>query len=185
MMTIFSISRHASMRRLALLLCLALPPLLSGCSLLSPADAPSAAQPTATREIAHDFTLTTLDGEPIHLQDLQGRWVLINFWATWCGPCRDEMPYLQQIYDDYTNQLTVLGVNMREAPDEIQPFIDEIGVDFPILLNPNDEMLLWYGPRGLPLTYVIAPDGSVAHKQFGPLEPETFDAWLAAHLSRP
>jgi thiol-disulfide isomerase/thioredoxin len=134
-------------------------------------------EPTAVPEPAHSFTLSTLDGNSLALSDYQGHWVLVNFWATWCGPCVDEMPYLQELATTHED-LTVLGVNMREQPSDIEPFVNDLGITFPILLNPDDAMLLAYSPQGLPLTYVIAPKGTVVYRQYGPLEPEHFDAWL-------
>lgn len=138
--------------------------------------------PSPTPELAHQFSLPSLNGDTVALQDLRGRWVIVNFWATWCGPCRDEMPYLEQIATDYADQVTVLGVNMREKPGEIRPFVNEVAVAFPILLDPDDEMLRWYSPRGLPLTYVVAPDGTVAYQQYGVLAPDVFDAWLQSNI---
>lgn len=147
---------------------------------LAPISVPT---PAPTAEVAHDFTLPALTGPAVTLRDLRGRWVVVNFWATWCAPCRAEMPYLQEIATEYAAQVTVLGVNMREDAEEVARFVGEAGIAFPVLLEPDDAMLLWYGPRGLPLTYVIAPDGTVAYKQFGPLAPATFDAWLAQHVA--
>lgn len=184
-------TNRLGLHRTAVLILLALCAVISqtavGCAALpvpAPPQATPQAQltPTASPEPAHDFTLSTLDGGAITLATLQGRWVLINFWATWCEPCREEMPYLQALADTHAGDLVVLGVNMREDRDDVQAFADEIGIDFPILLQPDDAMLLAYGPRGLPLTYVVAPDGAVAFKQFGPLLPDTFDSWLATRL---
>ncbi|MEZ4711991.1 MAG: TlpA disulfide reductase family protein [Caldilineaceae bacterium] len=153
---------------------------LSGCTAL-PLRPTTTPQPTA--EPAYNFTLAALTGESITLADLRGRWVIVNFWATWCAPCRAEMPYLQQLAQTHTDTLVVLGINMREEPAEIAPFVEELGLTFPILLNPTNEMLLWYSPRGLPLTSVIAPNGVAAYRQYGPLEPAPFDVWLAEQLS--
>lgn len=136
----------------------------------------------ATVERAPTFQLPTLTGETIHLADLQGRYVLINFWATWCLPCREEMPYLQQLAATHADQLTVLGINMRESSAEIQPYVDELGITFPILIQPDDEMLLGYSVRGLPLSFVIAPSGELIFQQVGPLEAERFDLWLKEQL---
>lgn len=134
-------------------------------------------------ELAPDFQLTTLRGQPITLHTLQGRWIIINFWATWCIPCRNEMPYLQTLADQHADQLTVLGVNMREKPTEIQSFVDEMQVHFPILMQPDDAMLLAYAVRKLPLTIVVDPDGRMIYHQFGPLQPKTFEPWLRDALA--
>lgn len=177
-------ARNAHLRRrwTGLLLCVAL--LAAGCA---PAGAPAApvtvtAVPTPTPQIAHGFRLPTLDGGEVVLDDLRGRWVILNFWATWCGPCRDEMPYLGEVARRYPEQLVVLGINLREPPAAVAAFVEEMGVTFPVLLQPDDATLLWYSTRGLPLTYVVAPDGAVAFRQYGPLAPATFDTWLAARM---
>jgi thiol-disulfide isomerase/thioredoxin len=152
------------------------------------ASAPSAPSPSVEAtavpaEYAPDFRLTTLTGETVALADLRGRTVLINFWATWCLPCRAEMPYLQALAERYPDQLTVLAINMREDGAGIQPFVDELALTFPILLKPDDETLLNYGVRGLPLTFVVAPDGELRLRRVGPVEPATMDAWLAEALA--
>jgi thiol-disulfide isomerase/thioredoxin len=139
--------------------------------------------PDTTAELALDFHLTTLAGQPLALADLRGRWVLINFWATWCLPCRDEMPYLQQLADRHGDQLTVVGVNLREALTDVQPFVEELGLTFPILLQPDDATLLAYQVRGLPLSFVVSPRGELLFRQLGPLRPASFDAWLSEQMA--
>lgn len=180
-------ARHCAAVWILSALCAVITQSLVACATLpvpaTPGAAPQA-RPTspASPEPAHDFSLPTLDDETVALAALQGRWVLINFWATWCEPCREEMPYLQALAEAHADTLVVLGVNMREDRGDVQAFVDAIGIEFPILLHPDDAMLLAYGPRGLPLTYVVAPDGVVAFKQFGPLRPAWFDPWLTAQL---
>lgn len=147
---------------------------------VSPADAP----PT-TATFAPDFRLPTLAGDAVALRDQRGRWVLINFWATWCIPCREELPYLQQLADAHADQLTVLGINMRESAAEIQPFVEALGITFPILLQPDNETLLAYNIRGLPLSFVVSPQGELLWRQVGPLQTAVFDRWLAEQLLHP
>lgn len=132
--------------------------------------------------LAPDFQLTALTGDSIALHALRGHWVIINFWATWCIPCREEMPYLQRLADQYGDKVKVLGVNMREQPAEIEAFVTPAHVRYPILLQPDDATLLAYGVRKLPLTVVVAPDGCIARQQFGPLQPKTFEPWLRDRL---
>ena len=104
----------------------------------------------ATQELAPDFTLATSDGKVIQLSALRGRWVLVNFWATWCAPCRDEMPYLDSLATRHANRLTVLAVNIREPRQDVAAFVAELDLQLPVLLAPDDTTLLAYAVRGLP-----------------------------------
>jgi thiol-disulfide isomerase/thioredoxin len=148
--------------------------LLGACSIAPVAPT----SPAGDASPAHAFALTGLDGDSIALADLRGEWVLVNFWATWCSPCRDEMPYLNELHHRSDLPLTVIGVNMREDAADVRAFIEEVGVDMPIVLEPDDQTLLAYDVMGLPVSVVIAPDGSLTRRIVGPIEPATFDAWL-------
>lgn len=131
--------------------------------------------PTVTEEpfYAWDFTIMSLDGGTYTLSEMKGKWVIINFWATWCGPCREEMPVLQSIHDDYSD-LTVLAINQRETVDVVRGYVTDAKLSFPILVNPSDQVLLNYSVVGLPQTVVVNPDGIIVWRQFGPLELDTF-----------
>ncbi len=143
---------------------------------------PSTAEPpTPAALVAHDFALTALDGSTIRLSDLRGRWVLVNFWATWCEPCKVEMPDLQRIAAQYADRLTLVGINMRESADEVRAFAELLGLTFPLLLNPDDETVTAYYVIGLPVTVIVSPDGSLVFRQFGPVEMD-FEERLAALL---
>lgn len=136
--------------------------------------------PTSTPEPADDFTLESLTGDSVTLSDLQGQWVLVNFWATWCPPCVSEMPYLQKIADE--RDMVVLGVNFKESRETVEKFVTENNITFPILMNPDDRLLLFYQARSLPRTHVIAPDGTVVLRVIGPIsDEEIFDTWLDDH----
>ncbi|MEM7133530.1 MAG: TlpA disulfide reductase family protein [Chloroflexota bacterium] len=141
-------------------------------------------QESEPAELATNFTMQTLGGDELSLEALRGRYVLVNFWATWCIPCRKEMPYLQQISDKYDGQLVVLGVNMREKAERVQPFIDEMGLTIPILLNPPNELLLEHNVRGLPISYIVDPEGAIVYRKIGEILPEEFDPWLHEHLEQ-
>lgn len=147
----------------------------SSCGAPAPGATPAAITPAgvtpAAAEAAPDFSLATLDGGAITLAELRGRWVLVNFWATWCAPCRAEMPYLAELAETQGDTLTVLAVNMREQPAVVAAFVAELGIDLPILLNPDDATLLAYGVRGLPLSILITPNGTVARRILGPVQP--------------
>jgi thiol-disulfide isomerase/thioredoxin len=136
--------------------------------------------PTSEPYIAPDFTLAALDGATYTLSELRGRWVVVNFWATWCLPCIEEMPALQQIADEYRESLVVLGINMREDVLDIAPFIDAYAIRYPILLNPDDATLIAYNVVNLPQTLIVAPDGELVYRSFGPLTAAAFEAEFEA-----
>jgi thiol-disulfide isomerase/thioredoxin len=119
------------------------------------------AQP-AVNHLAPALTLPNLDGEMVALADLRGQPVIVNFWATWCGPCREEMPVLEETARRYQGQLTILGVDQGEDAATIQSFLDEIGgVTFPILLDEDMALSREYNVRGLPTTFFIDAQGVI------------------------
>ncbi|MCB0022998.1 MAG: TlpA family protein disulfide reductase [Caldilinea sp.] len=172
--------RAAGAQLWLVLLCAAL--LMTGCgNVAAPAtnDAAAISTSPATPEISRDFTLPTLNGGTLSLSDLRGEWVVLNFWATWCAPCVKEMPYLSTVAE--TRDVHVVGVNFNEDAATVRKFVADHAIDFPILLDPDDITLLVYGVRGLPRTFVIAPDGTIAHSVIGQLDPDRFDRWLDEH----
>lgn len=124
-------------------------------------------------QIAHDFTMQTLGGKTVHLSDFRGKAVLLNFWATWCEPCKIEMPWFVELQKQYGPQgLQVLGVAMDDAdPVDIARFTKDMGVDYPILVGKEsvrDAVAADYGGvQFLPETFFISRDGKVVEKIFG------------------
>jgi cytochrome c biogenesis protein CcmG/thiol:disulfide interchange protein DsbE len=117
---------------------------------------------------APDFTLETQDGTTISLADLRGQVVLINFWATWCPPCRAEMPAIQQVYDRYREQgFTVLAVNQQEGATQVGPFADQMGLTFPILMDRDGSVSARYQVNGLPSTFFVDRAGVVQNVTLG------------------
>ena len=111
---------------------------------------------------APNFTLKSLSGENIKLSELAGSVVLINFWASWCGPCRQEMPFLNAIHNKYKALgFTVLGVNVEEEVANARSFIAERPVDFPILFDSNNNVSELYKVIAMPTTVVIDRDGKL------------------------
>lgn len=114
--------------------------------------------------LAPDFELKALTGETIKLSDLRGQAVLINLWATWCPPCREEMPTLEKMYKEYKDQgLVILGVNMtyQDDPEAVLPFVQKYGLTFPILLDETGQVGNAYQLKSLPSSYFIKRDGLI------------------------
>jgi peroxiredoxin len=114
--------------------------------------------------LAPDFTLETTTGGTITLSDLRGTAVLINLWATWCPPCRAEMPAIEEVYNQYKDEgFVVLAVNMtyQDTFADIAPFVDEYGLTFPILLDKTGSVGSAYQLRSLPSSFFIDRDGTI------------------------
>jgi peroxiredoxin len=128
---------------------------------------------------APDFSLQDLSGESLRLSDQHGKAVLINFWATWCGPCRLEMPAFQERAGKYESELVILAVNFDEPAERVQGFADEFGLTFPVLLDPGGNVQELYRVRGYPTTYVVDAEGVVQNVHIGLLEEEQLDRYLS------
>ncbi len=151
---------------------LALVLLLAGCSAGS--EPPDETSPTAPVEgsqvatLAPDFQLQNLDGQDISLSDLQGKPVLINFWATWCRPCVFEMPYLQQIYEEWSGRgLVLLTINIGESPPRIKEFLEAYNLSLPVLLDTKKNVARKYNITGIPTTFFIDKDGIIQERIVG------------------
>jgi peroxiredoxin len=117
---------------------------------------------------APDFSLPALSGETIRLSDLQGQVVLVNLWATWCPPCKAEMPTINDFYQEHQEAgFTALMANVQEDGETVQAFITANGFSFPVLLDGQGELMKLYGVRGLPTTFIIDRNGRVRHIQTG------------------
>lgn len=128
---------------------------------------------------APDFTLSTLDGQMVTLSDLRGKPVILNFWATWCGPCRAEMPELQRVHERLESAgLTVLGVNQAESMEAIARYQQDLGVDFPTAMDSRLGVSRQYLVNSLPTTFFIDREGVIRNLFIGPMT----DAVLAQNL---
>jgi thiol-disulfide isomerase/thioredoxin len=119
---------------------------------------------------APGFTLDDMDGKSHSLSDYRGKWVLINFWATWCPPCRKEMPSLEQLYQTFHGRsFRVLAVNQWENADLVFSYLGDLDVfpSFPILFDPDSKVSEAYGVRGLPTSFIIDPQGRIAYRAVG------------------
>jgi cytochrome c biogenesis protein CcmG, thiol:disulfide interchange protein DsbE len=135
---------------------------------------------------APDFSLQTIAGKEIRLSNLKGRPVLINLWASWCPPCRYEMPGIQAAYEKYKDQgLVVLGVDftVQDNLTDVKAFVQELNLTFPILLDETGDVSSGlYGMRGLPTSYFIDPEGVLQRIQVGAMLPEKLEEYLGEIL---
>jgi cytochrome c biogenesis protein CcmG, thiol:disulfide interchange protein DsbE len=127
---------------------------------------------------AADFTLDQLGGDAVKLSDLKGKPVVMNFWATWCPPCKEEMPLLEKYAQQHAGQVTFLGVDYAEKEDVVQQFITQAGVTFPILLDRAGIVSDLYYVRNYPITFFIDSDGVVRAQHMGLLSEDLMDRYL-------
>ncbi len=122
------------------------------------------------REVAPDFSWQTLDGEIVHLSGLKGKVVFLDFWATWCGPCRSTIPHVESIYNEYKDKdVVVIGVNMdvsskRQAVEE---FIKENGMTYFVISDANGNVASLYGVTSIPRFFLVDKDGNIASTKIG------------------
>ncbi len=134
------------------------------------------AQSAQMGRMAPDFELTSLTGEPVALSDYQGQVVLINTWATWCPPCKAEMPAIDDFYQAHqADGLVVLAVNSQEDAATVQRFIEAQGFSFPILLDTQARVMEQYQVRGLPTTFVIDRSGMIRYVHTGAITAQQLE----------
>jgi len=120
-------------------------------------------------KLAPDFFLPTLDGGQVRLSDLRGKAVLVNFWATWCGPCRKEMPQLVAAYRRYRQEgLEIVAVNLQEPTDRVKRFAEEFGVEFTVALDKTGEVVREYRLLGIPTSFFVDRQGVIRSVFRGP-----------------
>ena len=134
--------------------------------------------------MAPDFELKDIDGKPVRLSSLRGKAVLLNFWATWCGPCKIEMPWIIELQKQYADQgLVVLGVAMDDDAKDVPAFVKQMGVNYPVLLGNDKVADLYGGVSGLPTTFYIGRDGKIVERVFGLAGHKEIEADIKAALS--
>ena len=135
--------------------------------------------------LAPHFTLTGLDGTTTALQSLRGRPVWVKFWATWCPPCRAEMPEMKKFYAKYRNQgLVILGVDLAEDPNTVQKFVQENGYDWTFLLDRDSRVAQSYNAGGIPTHAFVDANGVIQGYSTGGLPPDQMEGYLAKILPK-
>ena len=126
-----------------------------------------------------DFQLLDLSGQKHALSDYRGRWVIINFWATWCGPCIKEIPELVEFQRKYRTTAQVLGINFEQlTTNNIRRYGNQLDINYPIL-RITDEPLVPFEPlKGLPTTFIVSPEGKIIHRHLGPMSYEQLKQWI-------
>jgi len=132
---------------------------------------------------APDFVLASLDGTPVRFSDLRGKPVLVNFWASWCTPCREEVPDIVRAYGQHSGAFTVLAVDLQENAEQVRQFASEFGMTFPIVTDTTGSVAAAWrigGPvQGIPSSYFIDAGGVVQAREYGPMAPDTIARDLA------
>jgi peroxiredoxin len=128
-------------------------------------------------ELAPDFTLSTIDGKEVKLSNLKGRKVMINFWATWCPPCKAEMPDMQQLYNQANGYLDILGINI-DPQNDVAGFVRENQLTFPILLDKTGKVNEDYSILSIPTTLLINEEGMIEKKHIGAMTLEQMEEFV-------
>ena len=134
---------------------------------------------------APDFKLTSLDGKPLTLAALEGKVVLLNFWATWCGPCRAEIPDLIALQDRYKGRLQIIGLNVDDEEADIKQYVEETGINYPVAMTSNDVRLQFGGIPALPTSFVLDTLGRVVQKHVGLWNPAVYETEIRSLLGMP
>jgi peroxiredoxin len=131
-----------------------------------------------------NFTVKDMNGASVNFASFKGKIILLNFWATWCGPCKYEIPDLISLQEQYKDDIVVLGFSVDDTPEQLKAYAAEYEVNYPLLVGSGHENIQdAYGPMwGIPVTIIIAPDGTIARKQSGIRTREQFEREIKALL---
>lgn len=128
---------------------------------------------------APHFTLTSVSGETVSLNDQRGKVVLINFWATWCPPCRQEMPGIMDAYEEYQDEMTVLAIDNNESADLVQGFVEYLGFDiFDPLMDPGASVAGLYNVNSFPTSFFVDEEGVVRYVHIGLMTENQLNTYL-------
>ncbi|RMG65896.1 MAG: TlpA family protein disulfide reductase [Calditrichaeota bacterium] len=135
-------------------------------------------------QLAPDFALKNANGETIRLSDFRGKLVLVDFWATWCGPCRMEIPGFVKLYNQYKDKgLVIIGVSLdQNGWDAVNPFVKEFNIPYPIVIATHEVTEAYGGIPAIPTTFIISPKGEILEKVVGFRPHEYFEKKIKANL---
>ncbi|MHB1006020.1 MAG: TlpA family protein disulfide reductase [Chloroflexota bacterium] len=145
----------------------------------------SAAEPTAVRSgrIASDFTITLFSGESFRLSDQRGKVTVVNFWASWCPPCKEEAPTLERVWTNYRNKGVVfIGVDVWDTEADAKAFMTRYGIDYPNGPDPSGAIPIEYGVTGLPETWVLDREGRLVRRWIGALNDRQLSSFIEEAL---
>jgi thiol-disulfide isomerase/thioredoxin len=135
---------------------------------------------------APDFKLTALDGKPVTLAGAHGKVILLNFWATWCGPCRAEIPDLVELQNKYKDRLQILGLVVDDDdPDAIKEFTEKFGINYPVALASDEIRMQYGGIAALPTSFVLDAEGRIVQKHEGLRDPILYETEIRSLLGLP
>lgn len=134
--------------------------------------------------LAPDFQVLNEDGETVNLKDFFGKPIVVNFWATWCGPCKHEMPFFEDMYKKYGNEVAFLMVNLtdggRDTIEKVNEFISENGYTFPVYYDTTYSAAITYNVQSIPMSLFINEKGEIVKKQIGAMNEETLEKLIEA-----
>jgi thiol-disulfide isomerase/thioredoxin len=136
----------------------------------------SVAGPVTAHSVAPDFSLEALNGQPLSLAAFKGKVVLLDFWATWCVPCRSEIPHFVEFQEKYGPQgLQVVGISMDDGPKPVRQFYSEMKMNYPVAIGTEGVAQAYGGVLGLPITFLIDRDGRIYKKHIGEVDMSVLD----------
>jgi peroxiredoxin len=147
---------------------------------------PGAVRSAASQHaLAPDFSLPNLTGQPVTLSSYRGKVVLLDFWATWCGPCKEEIPHLVDMQNRYGSEgLQIIGVSMDDSPGPVREFSQQFKMNYPVVMGNAKTGELYGGILGLPITFVIGQDGRINARHIGATSSSVFEKEILTQLRK-